>query len=103
MGLRACLDYFAGRRCNSGPVDVFSMFDSITVTHSGLHQNRSVTALDSSVNRSSASALQTTERTAFQTADRALQTLNDQSPQDTLIGDLAFEQITSNPRKVRGG
>jgi hypothetical protein len=62
-----------------------------------------VTTLDSSVKRGPGPALKTTERTAILTVDRVLETLNDQSPQETLVRDLAFAEVASDPRKLRRG
>jgi hypothetical protein len=84
---------------NSGPIDVFNVFDSITVTHAGQRQKRSVVAIDSPIEHASAPAVQSAARTTISAVDQVLQVATDESPQETLIGDLAFEQVSNGPRK----
>ncbi len=84
---------------SSGPIDVFSVFDSITVTNAALNQKRSALALNSPIERASAAAVQSTARSAISIVDGALDVATDESLQETLIGDLAFEQVANRPAK----
>ena len=85
---------------DSGPMDVFSVFDSLTVTSNGVNRNGSVTTVDASIDRGLARPLPGTERTAIPTLDWALEVFQDENVQETLIGDLAFEQIAKDPRRA---
>ncbi len=85
---------------DSGPMDVFSVFDSLTVTSNGVNRNGAVTTVDTKVDRGLARPLPGTERTAIPTLDRALEVLQDENVQETLIGDLAFEQVAKDPRRA---
>jgi hypothetical protein len=86
---------------NGGPIDVFSVFDSITVTHGGRGQQRSAVAIDSSIERAPAPAAQSTAKTAISIVDGVLGVATDESLKETLIGDLAFEQVSNGTRKAR--
>ncbi len=89
-----------GSSNNGGPIDVFSVFDSITVTHSGQSQQRPALALDLSTERALARAAQSTVRTAISAVDQVLEVATDESLQETVIGDLAFEQVSNGTRKA---
>ncbi len=85
---------------SSGLIDVFSVFDSITVTHAGQSQKRSALRLDSSIERTSAPAVQSKPSTPISIVDQGLEIATDESLQETLIGDLAFEQVSNGTRKA---
>ncbi len=86
---------------DSGPMDVFSVFDSFTVTNVGLSQAQTKgtrlpdTALGLTTNSTSPAAQN------FATFDEVLGALLDTDSHDTFIGDLAFEQVSSGTRKAR--
>jgi Bacterial Ig-like domain (group 3)/Right handed beta helix region len=83
-----------------GTIDVFSVFDSLTVASVGVNRNGFVSAVDASVDRGLARSLPASERTAIPTVDWALEALQDEDVHETLIGDLAFEQVAKDPRKA---
>ncbi len=83
----------------SGPIDVFSVFNSIMVTHAGQSQKRPAAGIDSSTRRASAPAVQSTARTAISMFDGVLEVAADESLHEMLIGDLAFEQVSNGTRR----
>ncbi|MGO9469635.1 MAG: S8 family serine peptidase, partial [Isosphaeraceae bacterium] len=118
---------------DSGPMDVFSVFDSFTVTSVGLNHVRAIGARgQESAPGHGTSAVRRVERlltnppegspSASRSAvgnglaqpltrpatesnfaiDQVLGALPDTDSRDTLIGDLAFEQVSSVIRKPRG-
>jgi hypothetical protein len=117
----------------SGPMDVFSVFDSVTVTIVGLGHARatgssrkesvlgqganaegradrpfanlpegSPSASRSAVGDGLAQPLTRAGTASSSAIDQVLGVLLDTDPHDTLIGDLAFEQVSSGTRKARG-
>jgi hypothetical protein len=89
---------------NSGPMDVFSVFDSITLAHGGVNRKLAGALVDSLVERGPSRRDQPTQRrAAIASVDRVLEVLQDESAKETFIGDLAFEQVVNNPHKVRAG
>jgi len=118
---------------DTGPMDVFSVFDSVTVTIVGRsHAHATVSSRKESVVGHGANAAGRADRpvadlpegstsasrsavgdgpaqpltrpgTASTSAiDQVLGALPDADSRDTLIGDLAFEQVSSGTRKARG-
>jgi hypothetical protein len=65
-----------------------------------VNRNGFVTTVDVSIERGVARPLPATARTAIPTVDWALEVLQDENVHETLIGDLAFEQIANNRRKA---
>ncbi len=88
---------------NSGPIDVFSVFDSFTVARAGLKHGRDGATLGSAVERGLARRLRVTASTMRSAVDRAVSVVVDETSQKTLIGDLAFEQVSSATHKVSRG
>ncbi|MGO9923386.1 MAG: Ig-like domain repeat protein [Isosphaeraceae bacterium] len=115
---------------DSGPTDVFSVFDSMTVTNAGLNHagakgaSRQESAFGHATNAAGRTArplinlaagstslfgtaagdclAQPLTRPATSVIDQVLGTLAETNPHDTLIGDLAFEQVSSGTHKARG-
>ncbi len=115
---------------DSGPMDVFSVFDSFTVTNVGLSHahakgsSQAESALGHGTNaagrplanlpedslseiRSAAAVdlgqpLTRPETAASSAVDQVLGVLLDANSYDAVIGDLAFEQVSSGVRKPRG-
>ncbi len=118
---------------DSGPMDVFSVFDSFTVTSVGLSHVGAIGARgQESTPGHGTSAVRRVERlltnppedspiasrlavgdglaqpltrpatASSSVIDQVLGALPDTDSRDTLIGDLAFEQVSSGTRKPRG-
>ncbi len=87
---------------DSRPMDVFSVFNSFTVTNVGLSQARTkasrlpATALEHATNATDPA------NRVLTAVDQLLGVLVDTDSHDTLIGDLAFEQVSSGTRKAAG-
>jgi PKD repeat protein len=100
--------------------DVFSVFDLLTVTSAGVNRHvvlRDLANADSSIRRPKVRLLgdsgvlnativtrpihQFSQRSSTLALDQALGVLTDADSQDMLIGDLAFEQISSGAQKPR--
>ncbi len=118
---------------DTGPMDVFSVFDSFTVTNVGLSHAHakgasrqkstlghgttaagradrlrmsllegSATVSGSAAGDGLAQPLPRPAPAPNSAVDQILSVLPDTNSRDTLIGDLAFEQIWSSTRKARG-
>jgi len=87
---------------DSGPMDVFSVFDSFTVTQGGLRHGRDAIVLDPAVERRLVRRLPDPATTMSSAVDRVVGVMVDETSPETLIGDLAFEQVSSGIRKPRG-
>ena len=86
---------------DSGPMDVFSVFDSFTVADADLKHGRAAAVLGSAVERGLARKLPVPANTMSSAVNRAVGVMVDETSHETLIGDLAFEQMSSL-RKPRG-
>ena len=84
---------------SSGPIDVFSVFDSMRVTHAGVSQKRSAVAFDSSLERASTFGMRPASSDRLAIVDRVLEVATGENLHEMLIGDLAFEQVSSGTRK----
>ncbi len=91
---------------DSGPMDVFSVFDCFTVTDAALSHahpkgsGRVESALGHGTNAVDRAA--SPETAPSSVVDQVLGALPDTNSHDTLIGDLAFEQVSSGIRKPWG-
>ncbi len=88
---------------DSGPMDVFSVFDSFAVTQAGLNHARDAAVLHSAVERGLARTLPAPAKTMRSAVDQAIGVMVDETSPETLIGDLAFEQVLSGTRKDSRG
>jgi len=108
---------------DSGPIDVFSVFDSLTVTNAGLNhagakgasreENTVSGGTDRRVTNLRGGSLGVTSpvagdalaqpltRLPTSAIDEVLGVLVNTDSHDTLIGDLAFEQVSSRTHKAR--
>jgi hypothetical protein len=77
-----------------------SVFDSITVSHDGVGQKHSALVTDSSSEHASILRVQPAATGAIAIVDRVIEVTIDESVRETLIGDLAFEQVSNRPRKA---
>ena len=84
---------------SSGPIDVFSVFDSITLSHIGVGQKHSALAIDSSLEQAPALGVHPVASHTIAIVDRVIEVTTDESLHEMLIGDLAFEQVSNGTRK----
>ncbi len=84
---------------DSGPIDVFSVFDSITVNHAGLGQKHSDVMIDSSFEHASTVGVQPVASNTIAIVDRVIEITTDESLHQMLIGDLAFELVSNGLRR----
>jgi hypothetical protein len=88
---------------DGGPMDVFSVFDSFTVAQAGLRHDRAATVLGFAGEHGLARKPPAQENAMSSAIDRAVGVVVDETSPETLIGDLAFEQVSSGTRKdLRG-
>jgi len=88
---------------DGGPMDVFSVLDSFTVTQAGLTHGRAAAVLASAGQRRLARKLPVPANTTSSVVDRVVGVIVDETSHETLIGDLAFEQVSSGTRKESPG
>jgi len=88
---------------DSGPMDVFSVFDSFTVTNAGLKHGRDAGVLDFPVERGPVRKLSVPTNAMSSAVDRVVIVMVDETSRETLIGDLAFEQVSSGTHKELRG
>ncbi len=84
---------------DSGPIDVFSVFDSITMSHDGLGQKHSAVVIKSSFEHALTVGVRPVASNAIAIVDRVIEVTTDESPHEMLIGDLAFEQVSNGTRR----
>ncbi len=88
---------------DSGTMDVFSVFDSITVTQTGFTHGRAAVALGSAGETGLARRPPVSADKVTTAVDRAVVVMVDETSPETLIGDLAFEQVSSGTHKKPRG
>jgi len=76
-------------------MDAVSVFDSFTEAQVGPEHGLSAVALSSAVKSGPARKLSVPANTTSSAVDRAVGVMVEETSPETLIGDLAFEQVTA--------
>ncbi len=83
-------------------MDVFRVFDSVTVTQADLTHGRAA-AVGSAGEHGLARKLPVPANAVSSAVDQVVGVIVDETSHETLLGDLAFEQVTSGTRKDSRG
>ncbi len=87
---------------DGGPMDVFSVFGCFTVTQVARAHGRAAAVLASAAERGLAGKRPVPADTMSSAVDRVVGVIVNETSPETLIGELAFEQVLSGNRKARG-
>ena len=85
----------------NAPSEIFSVFDSIISTHAAPSSITRAASLNHAMGHDRVGQTQTPRHVAAAFVDHAMRALQGEAAQETLIGDLAFEQVSSTFQKPR--